>query len=935
MPIAVFAQSGLDPSFGNGGIAINEIGGPARFYPIAKAVVLQPDGKSIAGCLSPDSAHLGRFGIARFNTNGTPDSSFGVNGFVEITFPITVSTAPLSPNPTGVTLLRLETDGKINAIGTMIDGNHYDLEIARLNSNGSLDPTFGTGGIVTTPLDSGFAPVYSYLQPDGKILFLNQTLSGATTWGILRFNANGTADPTFGTGGSALFPRKTLFIPVSLTHQSDGKIIVVGEDTIGSGLFATAFAAMRVGADGTLDPAFGVKGEMKKYIDHPGNKLGESGKFVSIQTTGKIIIAGVVRYGFDNISDGIDQSAAISLNSDGTINSSFGTGGTFLFVRDSSSPSGLILQPDDKIVLIGPYKTFQSVSEYLFCERLTPGGQSDNSFNDNGIFITNVRNSKLSVTKGITANALVFQKDGSLIVAGTSRSAFSLFRITPSGLLDKTFLYDGLSLGVFAPTGSAVASSVVQADGKLVVGGSISGSTKDFALMRYTLDGVPDKSFGIDGVVTTDFNFSEDNLSTVLLQPDGKIIAVGISTFADSSTFSVLSRYLPSGTLDNTFGIGGKVIRSFSTPYYAKNYAALDKNGKILVGCYTFLGGTQNFALDRYNSDGSADNSFGVSGQVLTDFGGATIASAIAIQPDGKILAGIHSQTGAINIIMVRYDTEGNLDPLFGTDGKVFGTGGGAIRIALQPDGKILALTTDGITRFNATGTLDISYGTNGSAKDTASGNESIVSFIRLEDGRILATASRIAYASQNGGTAYIGTCVVLRFRADGKLDPTFGTDGRILTQADSSCYPNTACLDSVGRFLISGNALHFLFYNSVGGFDPSLTQPVSRFLTVAYLKTPPLAVRQFGLSQPITSVYPDPIRGSTTIEYTLTKESDVSIDLVNISGQVVQHLLVAKHQFIGEHRDELQIDPSLSTGAYIVRVTTSEGVANVKVMVK
>jgi uncharacterized delta-60 repeat protein len=202
-----------------------------------------------------------------------------------------------------------------------------------------------------------------------------------------------------------------------------------------------------------------------------------------------------------------------------------------------------------------------------------------------------------------------------------------------------------------------------------------------------------DTSFGNGGKVTTPIGATIDFLDALAVQPDGKIIAVGGSFNGLDYDFAVV-RYNENGTLDTSFGIGGKVTTPVGTNTTdGAADVALQPDGKIVVagGSGMFSGGG-NFGLVRYNADGSLDTSFGTGGKVVTPVvgQGSDNASAVAILPGGKILA---AGVASSNYALVRYNPDGTLDTSFGTGGKIItnhGSGGNLLGMTLQPDNKIV-----------------------------------------------------------------------------------------------------------------------------------------------------------------------------------------------------------------------------------------------------
>jgi uncharacterized delta-60 repeat protein len=393
------------------------------------------------------------------------------------------------------------------------------------------------------------------------------------------------------------------------------------------------------------------------------------------------------------------------------------------------------------------------------------------------------------------------------------------------GALDPGFGAGGLVTTDFAGSLDAANAVAVQADGKIVAAGfAFTGGTNfDFALARYNPDGSPDAGFGTNGRVTTDFFGSTDVARAIALQPDGKIVVAGEAQRLDASGFDfALARYNADGSLDASFGAGGKVTTGFGSSFDNAHALALQPDGRIVVAGETIAVGTSNdFALARYNADGSLDASFGVSGKVTTDFAGrADSAAGVVLQPDGRIVVTGFASGAATgtDVALARYNGDGSLDTTFGTGGLVTTdfSGGtvplnndGAASVALQPDGKIVVagFTTRELTfvdfalaRYNADGSLDAGFGQGGTAVLSFLGNGDVdaASGLAIQaDGKIV-VGGTTATATQDFGLA--------RYDADGRLDLTFGINGKVTT--DVSGAPNSAfalALQPDGRIVLAG----------------------------------------------------------------------------------------------------------------------------------
>src|SRR5262245_33812191 len=221
------------------------------------------------------------------------------------------------------------------------------------------------------------------------------------------------------------------------------------------------------------------------------------------------------------------------------------------------------------------------------------------------------------------------------------------------------------------------------------------------ALIYGQTGGTLDASFGTGGRVTTTIGGNFDFARGVVVQPDGKIVAAGVAMGDLGSDFG-LTRYNSDGTLDTSFGINGIATTDFGGNFEGAWSVALQEDGKIVAAGLTTLSGINQFALARYNSDGTLDASFGTGGRVTTGFPGASVANAfsVALQPDGKVVvAGWTNIDGGADFALARYTSTGSLDASFGTGGRVITAFAdsqglslaGVFSVAVQPDGNIVA----------------------------------------------------------------------------------------------------------------------------------------------------------------------------------------------------------------------------------------------------
>jgi uncharacterized delta-60 repeat protein len=368
-----------------------------------------------------------------------------------------------------------------------------------------------------------------------------------------------------------------------------------------------------------------------------------------------------------------------------------------------------------------------------------------------------------------------------------------------AGDLDPTFGVGGIVVTEFFGGLDQAAAVLIQPDGRIIAVGSVDVGmpNANFGLARYNTDGSLDASFGGGGKVVTDFFGSIDFAFDAVLQPDGKIVVAGQTSSETTGLDFALARYNSDGSLDASFGRGGKVTTDFFGDFDEGFSVALQPDGKIIVAGIVTNGSSENtdFGLARYNSDGSLDTSFGNGGKVTTDFfGSLDQAFAVAVQPDGKIvLAG-----GAVNnsrfltiFALARYNADGSLDATFGSGGRVttsIGTLSEAFDIVIQPDAKIIAaggaVVGDGslgndfaLARYNVNGSLDTSFGTGGVVTlDIGGRNDQARGVVLQQNGKIVAAGGAIVHNRPDLDIA------LARFNSNGSVDTSFGTNGKVTT---------------------------------------------------------------------------------------------------------------------------------------------------------
>jgi uncharacterized delta-60 repeat protein len=320
------------------------------------------------------------------------------------------------------------------------------------------------------------------------------------------------------------------------------------------------------------------------------------------------------------------------------------------------------------------------------------------------------------------AHSIAIQSNGKIFVAGDAYGNPCMICFDTTGVLDPTFGSDGK---VFASwdCGSNPADSdiKIQPDGKIVLGTRYyNGANDDFVVARYNTDGIPDISFGNNGHVITRIGYHNDWCNSISIQSNGKILAGGGANVNATDEFSydfALIRYNSDGTIDSAFGNNGKVTTHIGLWYNIAYSIAIQPNGKIIMvgeardSLYSY---SSDFAIVRYNSDGSLDHSFGNAGILRTSLSESyDVAKSVILQSDDKIL--VAGKAGDSSIL-VRYKNDGSLDSAFGTNGTVV-AGESIENMAIQSDYKIILVGSSGdfaTMRYNINGIIDSSFGTNG-----------------------------------------------------------------------------------------------------------------------------------------------------------------------------------------------------------------------------
>ncbi|MFZ1686001.1 MAG: T9SS type A sorting domain-containing protein [Flavobacteriales bacterium] len=469
---------------------------------------------------------------------------------------------------------------------------------------------------------------------------------------------------------------------------------------------------------------------------------------------------------------------------------------------------------------------------------------------------------------------LCLQPDGKIVMVGrcgtNSLHDLAMLRFNPNGNLDTSFDGDGkvsMPYGIWTEAFTTVA---LQPDGKIVAAGYYqTGADIDYLVARFHANGAPDTTFGVAGFATAALGAEDDIITSMVIQPDGKILVAGWSQSQNDaeSDFS-LARFDSTGVLDPTFSGDGKLVSNF----WFRNTLTdmlLIPDGRIVVTGYNEYGVlTRDLLTARYMPDGTLDNSFGNGGSVVTDVSpDDEEAAAIALQPDGKILvAGWDRHYSVGRMLLVRYDTTGALDASFDGDGidtLAIGTlGAWAIDVLVKSDSSIVVL----------------------GGTSTAGGSQEEL--------------------------------VLVRHTPDGALDTTYNGTGIY-----------TAALPGVSSFVLGNMEMQPDGKIVTGGVMESSIPNL--FLAVRLNGSPNTAVVGPQERSVRLSVFPDPFESAATVEFELATSEQVSLHLYDAEGRLVRTILSTQQRSAGPHQETLDMS-GVAPGSYTLLLTSGNARSSV-----
>jgi uncharacterized delta-60 repeat protein len=396
--------------------------------------------------------------------------------------------------------------------------------------------------------------------------------------------------------------------------------------------------------------------------------------------------------------------SALSHAQPGLLDPGFGGGDglvTSSFFPDYHAQGNCVVVQEDGKILVSGNTWLPFGNDFAFLNRYLPDGSPDESFNGSGGFLFQEWNIYTA------SHSVAVQPDGRIVCVlkrvDSEETVALIYRFHPDGSPDTSFGTGGVVTKSFGTPYLGAGSLTLQPDGKMVIGGYLRFDNDTFSqtfICRFMPDGTPDSSFNGDGAVVNRIGESYAVYSCILIQEDGRIIAAGYADYNQYDDF-IAVRYNPDGTLDQTFSGDGVASAAFSNHDDSGFDAILQPDGKIVIGgtTYNMVTGKYEFAAARFNSDGTADNSFHNDGKLTVAVTGFSDgAHSILLQPDGKIVLGGYAHSaiaGGADMALVRLNANGTPDFTFSGDGIAIyeddiNTSSGIEALALQPDGKIV-----------------------------------------------------------------------------------------------------------------------------------------------------------------------------------------------------------------------------------------------------
>lgn len=684
-----------------------------------------------------------------------------------------------------------QSDGKYLAVGqrSSLDGNSVEIALSRYLTDGSLDPSFGSNGVVYTRSNSKLYPSATLQQKDGQLVVVGTYFNDSDRgFFIARYNLDGSPDIEFGNNGLIRTDINGNDANAFAVIQQDDEKLVIAGSSISSPL--TLATLLRLNIDGTIDTSFNGTGITSVYFGASSYV-----RDVTLQSDGKLIISGMAR----ELGEDYSQFIHARLNQNGTLDETFGIDG---FAKADISESNdtvsrVILTNNNRILAAGTSENNFTLVQYLL------NGQLDSSFSADGIQTVNLMqlNIGFDVKQHPETNKIY------MLGYGNSQE-FLLMRFNPDGSLDTSFDSDGM-VSINASLRADYGTSLeLLPNGKILLSGYSTSIGEEYRglLVQLNADGSLDNTFANGGIIEKKSLYSLDYAYSSIVQTDGKIIEVGY-THNTGNADMVITRYLADGFLDPSFSNNGILTVDIAGGTDRAYGVVQQANGQLIIAGESYNGSNSDFTLVRVNNDGTVD------GIVRTAVGdGYDRIRAITQQADGKLLvAGSSQESGFTHLTLARYSESGVLDPTFGDQGIVVSTilssNATAFSLTLQSNGQIVVAgsTDSGLTsqvivkRFETDGTVDNSFnGTGTFSQAIGVNNDALYSVIQQADGKLVMAG--YGFGSSNDDF------LLVRLNTDGTLDTSFDSDGILFIDFNGGKDKAASILQQDdGKLIISG----------------------------------------------------------------------------------------------------------------------------------
>ncbi len=740
--------------------------------------------------------------LQRLTARGALDGQFGPNGRNFLFGPNRPSMR--------VTAMAVQSDGKILMAGPR-SSSPLDFVVVRMQANGILDPTFGTAGVLRLDIMNASDDLLSAIavQPDGKVILTGRIRSGGTSAiAILRLQANGAIDSNFGNLGRLILPNTdTRSALNALLLQPDGKIV-------GGGQQNGDFLLMRLHTNGRLDSTFGTFGQTRLNVS---NQDQEYCTALVRLPNGSLLAGG---YAGNGLTGGL---TVIRFTNNGELDTTFGTNGRGRsnFEGAPGSGIGMVVTSDGNIALAGDFRLPDQPRRLIFT-RFVSAGAVDQDFGVSGKVLYELPGSDLTGTSSLFSNA-----DGGLMYGCTRRgrdaSDFAVVQLDNNGQPTANFGAKGLVSYDFGLGQDKNPRIFSRPGGKLLVATDAEAGISGYrvGLQILTQTGEPDKDFGQLGKMLIQ---APGDLYDLAQQPDGKIIVNTNNYLRDgNSAFSSVSRIQANGRPDSTFTPWISVgTENLSDTMLHREGLLVLPNGNIMAAVSRYDNDQlESIGLSRLKANGRPDSTFGKNGVSLIRLQrNLTGQRRLLAQSDGKIvvICGIEGlQEQGNDFAMLCFKLNGQLDSTFGINGMMTTDffGGEDVPLAVWQDPANDEMMIVGSVQLNDGKTVigAARYSSNGS-RDLTLGSLGRLTYNLSPQAEMTIQG---AYSHPDGRFLVTGRSsnldetffFVVRINANGVRDVSFGKDGWIRRNEGAPFLTNGAVtIQSDGRLAWVGSTL-------------------------------------------------------------------------------------------------------------------------------